>query len=59
VLAGNAILLQSSELPEIIRLANRVIVFANGRPQGELSGKELNQENIMALATRTVGESHD
>ena len=59
VLAGNAILLQSSELPEIIRLANRVIVFANGRPQGELSGKDLNQENIMALATRTVGESHD
>jgi ABC-type sugar transport system ATPase subunit len=59
VVAGNAILLQSSELPEIIRLANRVIVFANGRPQGELSGKDLNQENIMALATRTIGESHD
>lgn len=59
VAAGNAILLQSSELPEIIRLANRVIVFANGRPQGELSGKDLNQENIMALATRTVGESHE
>jgi ribose transport system ATP-binding protein len=59
VQAGNAILLQSSELPEIIRLANRVIVFANGRPQGELSGKDLNQENIMALATRTIGESHE
>ena len=59
VAAGNAVLLQSSELPEIIRLANRVIVFANGLPQGELSGKDLNQENIMALATRTKGESHE
>ena len=57
--AGNAILLQSSELPEIIRLANRVIVFANGQPQGELSGKDLNQENIMALATRIKGESNE
>jgi ribose transport system ATP-binding protein len=59
VAAGNAVLLQSSELPEIIRLANRVIVFANGLPQGELSGKDLNQENIMALATRAKGESHE
>lgn len=57
--AGNAILLQSSELPEIIRLANRVIVFANGQIQGELTGKDLNQENIMALATRTKGESRE
>jgi ribose transport system ATP-binding protein len=57
--AGNAILLQSSELPEIIRLANRVIVFANGQIQGELSGENLNQENIMALATRTKGERRE
>jgi ribose transport system ATP-binding protein len=57
--AGNAILLQSSELPEIIRLANRALVFANGQIQGDLSGKDLNQENIMALATRTKGESRE
>lgn len=48
---GMAVLVQSSELPEIIRLANRCIVFASGRPQGELQGSELNQENLMTLAT--------
>jgi ABC-type sugar transport system ATPase subunit len=49
--AGMAVLLQSSELPEIIRLANRVIVFSSGQPRGELSGAQLTQEAIMALAT--------
>ena len=35
---GVAILLQSSELPEILRLSDRCIVFAAGQPQGELPG---------------------
>jgi len=48
---GMAVLVQSSELPEIIRLANRCIVFASGRPQGELQGAKLDQENLMKLAT--------
>ena len=49
--AGMAILLQSSELPELIRLANRCIVFAAGKPQGELVKGELTQPAMMALAT--------
>jgi inositol transport system ATP-binding protein len=49
--AGMAVLLQSSELPEILRLANRCLVFAGGRPQGELSGPALTQANVMELAT--------
>jgi len=49
--AGMAVLLQSSELPEVLRLANRCIVFAGGRPQGELSGAHLNQAAVMELAT--------
>ena len=48
---GMAVLLQSSELPEVLRLANRCIVFAGGRPQGELSDANLNQAAIMELAT--------
>jgi ABC-type sugar transport system ATPase subunit len=50
--SGMAVLLQSSELPEIIRLANRVVVFAAGQSRGELAGAELTQESVMALATR-------
>jgi len=49
--AGMAVLVQSSELPELIRLANRCLVFAGGVPRGELVGKELTQPAVMALAT--------
>jgi ABC-type sugar transport system ATPase subunit len=49
--AGLAVLLQSSELPELIRLADRCIVFAGGKPQGELARGELTQPAVMALAT--------
>jgi ribose transport system ATP-binding protein len=49
--AGLAVIMQSSELPELIRLADRCIVFAGGRPQGELSHDELTQPAVMALAT--------
>jgi len=50
--SGMAVLLQSSELPEIIRLSNRVMVFSSGQSRGELAGEELTQESVMALATR-------
>lgn len=49
---GMAVLLQTSELPELIRLANRCVVMANGIPQGELVGPEITQEAVMTLATR-------
>jgi ABC-type sugar transport system ATPase subunit len=50
--SGMAVLLQSSELPEIIRLANRVVVFSSGQSRGELADINLTQESVMALATR-------
>ena len=46
-----AILLISSELAEIIGIADRVLVMREGRIAGELTGSEMNQENIVALAT--------
>jgi len=49
--AGIAVLVQSSELPELIRLSNRCMVFAQGEPRGELAGKEITQPAVMALAT--------
>ena len=48
---GIAIILQTSELPELLRLADRCIVFAGGEPQGELRGSEITQEKVMELAT--------
>ncbi|MEB4796037.1 sugar ABC transporter ATP-binding protein [Paenibacillus chondroitinus] len=48
---GKAILMISSELPEILRLSHRVLVMCEGRITGELPGDLANQEEIMKLAT--------
>ncbi|MFL9963629.1 sugar ABC transporter ATP-binding protein [Paraburkholderia sediminicola] len=49
---GKAVVMISSELPEILRMSDRVIVMCEGRITGELSAKEATQERIMHLATR-------
>jgi ribose transport system ATP-binding protein len=50
--AGKAIVVISSELPEVLRLSHRVLVMCEGRVTGELSAAEATQERIMQLATR-------
>ncbi|MEP6502458.1 MAG: sugar ABC transporter ATP-binding protein [Betaproteobacteria bacterium] len=49
---GKAIVVISSELPEILRLSHRVVVMCEGRVTGELGAHEATQESIMQLATR-------
>jgi ribose transport system ATP-binding protein len=49
---GKAIVMISSELPEILRLSHRVLVMCEGRVTGELDAREATQESIMRLATR-------
>lgn len=48
---GKAIVLISSELPEIIRLCDRVVVMCDGRVTGEVTGDDINQQRIMEFAT--------
>jgi len=48
---GKSIIFISSELPEILRLSDRICVMCEGRLTGELDISEANQNNIMALAT--------
>ncbi|MFP4551429.1 MAG: D-xylose ABC transporter ATP-binding protein, partial [Spirochaetales bacterium] len=48
---GKAIMMISSELPEILRMSDRVIVMCEGRITGELDIAEANQEEIMEYAT--------
>ena len=52
-LAGNgvAIVMVSSELPEVLGMSDRVMVVHEGRVTGFLDKEEANQENIMTLAT--------
>ncbi|MGE5455984.1 MAG: sugar ABC transporter ATP-binding protein [Ignavibacteriales bacterium] len=48
---GVAIIMISSELPEIIGMSDRVIVMHEGRLQGVVSKEDLTQERVMTLAT--------
>ena len=48
---GIAILMISSDLPEVLALSDRVLVMREGRLTGEFSRDEATQENIMAAAT--------
>jgi ABC-type sugar transport system ATPase subunit len=49
--SGVAILMISSELPEILGMSDRILVMRQGRVAGEIGRHEATQENIMALAT--------
>jgi ribose transport system ATP-binding protein len=49
---GKAIVMISSELPEILRMSDRIVVMCEGRITGELLPEEATQERIMQLATQ-------
>ncbi|MGM0920551.1 MAG: sugar ABC transporter ATP-binding protein [Bacillota bacterium] len=49
---GLAVLVISSELPEVLGISDRILVMCEGRLSGELSREEATQEKIMYLATR-------
>jgi ribose transport system ATP-binding protein len=50
---GRAIIVISSELPEILRLSHRIAVMCEGRLTGIVPRADATQENIMKLATLT------
>ncbi|MCC9704104.1 sugar ABC transporter ATP-binding protein [Streptomyces sp. MNU76] len=48
--AGAAVLMISSDLPEVLGMSDRVLVMAQGRIAGELPAAEATQDAVMALA---------
>ncbi|MDO5094324.1 MAG: ATP-binding cassette domain-containing protein, partial [Propionibacteriaceae bacterium] len=48
---GKAIIMISSELPEVLRMSHRIAVMAHGHITGFLNNEDATQENIMELAT--------
>jgi ABC-type sugar transport system ATPase subunit len=48
--AGKAVLVVSSELSEVLALADRIVVMREGRVSGELTAAEATAERILALA---------
>ena len=51
--AGGAIIMISSELPEVLGVSDRVVVMRGGKITGELSREEATEQSIMALASFT------
>ena len=49
---GKSIIMISSELPEILRMSDRVLVMCEGRVTGELDIKDADQKEIMKYATK-------
>ncbi len=49
---GRAILMTSSELPELLAVADRILVLCEGRITAEIPGAEATEESIMHAATR-------
>jgi ribose transport system ATP-binding protein len=49
---GKAIIVISSELPEVLHLSHRIMVMCEGRVTGDVSALDATQESLMALATR-------
>jgi len=49
---GKAIVMISSELPEVLRMSDRIVVMCEGRITGELLPHQATQERIMHLATQ-------
>jgi ABC-type sugar transport system ATPase subunit len=52
---GLAVVVISSELIEVLGLADRILVLAEGRVAGELPGERATEEAVMRLATGSAG----
>jgi rhamnose transport system ATP-binding protein len=55
---GMGILMISSEMPEVLGMADRILVMHEGRLTGEFSRAEANEERIMAAATGNAGAAN-
>lgn len=49
--AGNAIIMVSSDMPELLGMSDRIVVIYEGRQTGEVKREEFNQNYILDLAS--------
>jgi ABC-type sugar transport system ATPase subunit len=52
---GKGVILVSSELPELLRCSDRILVLSEGRVTAQFEASEATQEKIMAAATAEAG----
>ncbi len=51
---GKAVIMVSSEMPELLGVSDRILVMSGGRLAGEVNVADTSQEEIMTLATKYV-----
>lgn len=56
---GVAIILVSSDLPEVLSISDRIIVVREGEISGEVMKEDATQEKVMYLATATGGKENE
>ena len=57
--AGMACLMASSDLPEVLSLADRILVMREGRLMGELAGATATDDQVMHMATQHLAHSRE
>ena len=55
---GKTILMITSEMEELLGMADRILVLSEGRLTGMLSGDEIEQERVLALASKNIQEEN-
>ena len=51
---GKSIIMISSEMTEILRMSDRIVIMCEGKKTGEIGIEEASQELIMNMATREI-----
>ena len=57
--AGAAIIMISSEMPEVLGMSDRIAVMYEGRMVGEVERAEASQEKILNMASNIVEENRE
>lgn len=57
--SGNAVLLISADLDEIMKLSDRIIVMYEGTKTGEMSGKDANEKKLGAMMFGKISEKEN
>jgi len=52
--AGGAVVMVSSELPEVMGMSDRILVMRDGVVAGEVAAADATQDTLMTLAARDV-----
>jgi ABC-type sugar transport system ATPase subunit len=54
---GHAVLVSSSDVPELVHISDRCLVLSKGRARGLLTGEEITEDNILAAAIGHIGSA--